>query len=178
MRGLVLSVMFFCAAVAHGGDRLRALAEDAAQRHGLDASLVFAVVEVESGWNPSTRSPKGAMGLMQLMRGTASELGVEDPYEPWQNLDAGCRYLRRQIDRFGDLSLALAAYNAGPERVSRGGIPAFRETREYVARVMELAGMGYERVGLNLSVGGSTPDSPVVSLVPAEGSLVVLREPS
>lgn len=115
----------------------------AAARHGLPAALVRAVVAVESGGEPRAVSPKGALGLMQLMPATARELGVSDPLDPWQNLEGGCRYLRQQLDRFGDLRLALAAYNAGPEAVEMAsGVPAITETREYVARILaQLTGM-------------------------------------
>ena len=110
----------------------------AAQEHGLPSPLVHAVVRVESGYRPDAVSSKGAMGLMQLMPATAEELGVGDPLSPAENLAGGCRYLRALWDRFGDLELALAAYNAGPGAVeSAGGVPEFEETREYVARVIE-----------------------------------------
>lgn len=102
----------------------------------LDPRLVRAVVQVESGYNPRALSRKGAMGLMQLMPDTAREMGVEDPWDPEQNVRGGTAYLRRMIDRFGDLDVALAAYNAGPEAVTRySGVPPYEETRSYVRRV-------------------------------------------
>ena len=118
---------------------LEVLAAAVARRHGLDPALLRAVIQAESGWNPAARSPAGAMGLMQLMPATARELGVADPFDPVQNLEAGARYLRQQFDRFGDWRLALAAYNAGPGAVeAHGGLPPFPETQAYVARVLDL----------------------------------------
>lgn len=111
-----------------------------ARAQGLSPRLVQAVVQVESGYNPRALSNKGAMGLMQLMPETARELGVTNAYDPDQNLRGGTRYLWQQIRRFdGNLELALAAYNAGPTAVSRyGGVPPYRETRRYIAKVMSL----------------------------------------
>lgn len=117
--------------------QFRALVEQTARRYGLDPSLVDAVVRAESGYDPDATSPAGAVGLMQLMPATARALGVLDPYDPAQNVDAGVRYLRGLLDRFGDVGLALAAYNAGPGAVARyGGIPPYAETRAYVVRVL------------------------------------------
>jgi soluble lytic murein transglycosylase-like protein len=121
-----------------GGDLVR-LAEDAARRHGLDPALVLSVVAVESGFRPEAVSPKGAQGLMQLMPRTAASLGVSDALDPEQNLDAGVRHLEALLKLYGgDLTRALAAYNAGQGAVARhGGIPPYRETRAYVRRVLE-----------------------------------------
>lgn len=102
----------------------------------LDPRVVRAVMQVESGYNPRALSDKGAMGLMQLMPGTARDLEVEDPWNPEQNVRGGTAYLRRMLDRFGDLELALAAYNAGPEAVAQyAGVPPFEETRAYVHKI-------------------------------------------
>jgi soluble lytic murein transglycosylase-like protein len=108
-----------------------------ANETGLSADLIKAVALVESGFDARAVSPRGAQGLMQLMPGTARRLGVRDAFDPGENLLAGARYLREMLDKFdGDLNLALAAYNAGPEAVRRhGGVPAYRETRDYVSRV-------------------------------------------
>jgi soluble lytic murein transglycosylase-like protein len=110
----------------------------AAQRHGLDPALVMAVVGVESGFEPQAVSPKGAQGLMQLMPGTAREMGVTDPFDPAANLDGGSRYLSSLVALYeGDLTKALAAYNAGMGAVARHrGVPPYAETRSYVRKVL------------------------------------------
>ena len=115
-------------------------AQELALEHHLDPRLVQAVIEVESAWNPTARSNKGAMGLMQLMPGTVVRLGVHDPFDAKENVEAGIRHLRFLLDRFGgDLRLALAAYNAGEKAVeARGGIPPYAETTNYVERVETL----------------------------------------
>jgi hypothetical protein len=107
-----------------------------AQRHRVAPDLVRAVISVESGNLPTARSRKWAMGLMQLMPATARRYSVGDPYDPAENLDAGIRHLSSLLDRY-DLRLALAAYNAGEAAIERyGGMPPYRETRDYVARVL------------------------------------------
>jgi soluble lytic murein transglycosylase-like protein len=120
------------------GSDLHQLAADAARRHGLDPDLVLAVVSVESAFRPAAVSPKGAQGLMQLMPGTARELGVADPLDPAANLDGGARYLSALVARYGgDVTRALAAYNAGPGAVDRHrGVPPYSETRAYVKKVL------------------------------------------
>lgn len=120
-------------AVPYGG-----LIVTTAQRYGLDPALLAAVVQVESGFNPRAVSPAGAKGLMQLMDATAAALGVSDVFDPGQNLDGGARYFADLLRRFeGDVSLALAAYNAGSGAVSRyGGIPPYPETQRFVQAVL------------------------------------------
>ncbi len=108
-----------------------------ATRQGLDPALVLAVVEAESGQSPDAVSPKGAIGLMQLLPETAAEIGFPDPADPASNLEAGCRYLSALLGSFGgDVELALAAYNAGPGAVRHWGtVPPYAETRTFIARV-------------------------------------------
>jgi soluble lytic murein transglycosylase-like protein len=123
------------------GKDLAAMAIAAARRHSLDPDLVQAVVAVESGFRPDAVSPKGAQGLMQLMPYTARALGVKDSFDPAANLDGGTRYLSALIKRYGgDVTRALAAYNAGEGAVARhGGVPPYPETLAYVRKVLERA---------------------------------------
>lgn len=108
-----------------------------AEKTGLDPALIKAVIHAESAFHTQAVSRAGAKGLMQLMPGTAAALGVSDPFDPEQNIAGGARYLSQQISRFGDVQLALAAYNAGPGSVLRyGGIPPYPETEAYVSRVL------------------------------------------
>jgi soluble lytic murein transglycosylase-like protein len=116
----------------------------ASQAHGVDPMLVKALIQVESGYRPKARSPKGAVGLMQIMPATAREYKVRNPFDPKANIEAGVKHLRSLLERFGRerTELALAAYNAGPGAVERfNGVPPYRETRNYVARILALAGL-------------------------------------
>jgi soluble lytic murein transglycosylase-like protein len=118
---------------------LNELVNDASSRYRLDPDLVNSVIKAESGFNVRARSPKGAQGLMQLMPGTASQLGVPNAFDPQANVEGGTKYLRELLERYNfDIVKALAAYNAGPQRVERyGGVPPYYETRAYVARIVK-----------------------------------------
>jgi hypothetical protein len=107
-------------------------------RHHIDPDFISSVIHAESGFNPRAVSPKGAQGLMQLMPGTASKLGVSNAFDPSANVEGGTRYLTELLQRYNfDVIKALAAYNAGPLRVQQyGGVPPYRETRAYVARIV------------------------------------------
>lgn len=126
-------------AVKVSQDEIKGIVQEAADRHQIDPALVHAMIEQESAWNPNAVSRKGALGLMQLMPGTAAELGVTEPFDPTQNIDAGVRYLRLLLERFkGDLDKTLAAYNAGGGTVDRaGGVPNYPETRAYVQKITD-----------------------------------------
>ena len=125
-----------------GGDTpFGAEIDAAAARYGIDPALLKGLIRQESGFDPAARSGAGAMGLTQLMPGTAAALGV-DPTDPAQAIDGGARYLKQQLDRFGgDAAKALAAYNAGPAAVAKyGGVPPYGETQNYVTSVLAFAG--------------------------------------
>ena len=108
------------------------VARSVASKHGVPEDLFLRLVQQESGWNPNAVSSAGALGLAQLMPGTAAKLGV-NPRDPHQNLEGGARYLSMMYQRFGNWRLALAAYNAGPEAVAKyGGVPPYKETKNYV----------------------------------------------
>ena len=137
---------------------INALIKQTAVKYGIPENLFRALVKQESGFNPRAVSPAGAMGLAQLMPTTAKALGVEDPFDPAQNLEGGAKYLRQQYDRFGRWDLALAAYNAGPGAVERyGGIPPYRETQNYVRNVLAMAGdTGAAIPGIGAAQSGKT----------------------
>jgi soluble lytic murein transglycosylase-like protein len=127
---------------------MRTLIRSAADRYGVDARLVEAIIAVESAFDPGAVSPKGAMGLMQLMPGTADRYAVDNPFDPMQNIAGGIRYLRDLLVRFqGDLQWALAAYNAGETAVDmHRGIPPYQETRTYVRKVLQHYGHPTPRI--------------------------------
>ncbi|MFM7390022.1 MAG: lytic transglycosylase domain-containing protein [Vampirovibrionales bacterium] len=118
--------------------RLAPAVQEMSQRYGLDPLLVHAVIMQESGYQPKAVSGAGALGFMQLMPGTAKSLGVSDPMNPLQNLEGGVKYLAQQVQRFGgNIPMALAAYNAGPNAVAKyGGIPPYSETKNYVRSIL------------------------------------------
>jgi soluble lytic murein transglycosylase-like protein len=124
-----------------------ALFNAAGAAHGIDPTLLSAVARAESGYNPNAVSRSGALGLMQFMPGTASGLGI-DPLDPAQAVDGAARYLAQQLERFGSVELALAAYNAGPGAVSRfGGVPPYPETQNYVTKVLGFHAEAQARTG-------------------------------
>jgi soluble lytic murein transglycosylase-like protein len=119
--------------------RYAKLIDNVAAEHGVDARLVKAIIQVESAFQERARSRKGAMGLMQLMPETARQYAVADPYEPRSNIEAGIKHLKGLMKRMPNLSLALAAYNAGEAAVQRyRGMPPYAETRDYVTRILRL----------------------------------------
>jgi soluble lytic murein transglycosylase-like protein len=129
------------------------LIEQHAQDHGVRADLVRAVMQVESAFNQYARSPKGALGLMQLMPATIRQFGVSNPFNPGENIRAGVAYLRQLLDRFNNNEqLALAAYNAGPGAVEKYGttVPPYRETKQYVSKIGRIAGQAEPVAGTKL----------------------------
>lgn len=124
-----------------GGGDIAKMVHLAAKKHGVDPKLAMAVAQAESGLSNEAVSPVGAVGVMQLMPETARSLGVRNIHDPRENIDGGVRYLKQMLTTFnGDVSKAVAAYNAGPQAVKNyNGIPPYSETRNYVARVLSLA---------------------------------------
>lgn len=148
--------------------------EEASALYQIPSKLLRAVAKAESGFNSKAVSKAGAMGVMQLMPGTARSLGVSDPYNARQNILGGAKYLKQNLDRFGgDVSLALAAYNAGPGSVTKyGGIPPYKETQNYVKKIMaDYAGNNTILAGRTVSTGtyGKTSGSTAVSSLTGSG---------
>jgi soluble lytic murein transglycosylase-like protein len=146
------------------------LVEQTASRLQVDPQLVHAIIKVESKYDPKAVSRKGAMGLMQLIPETAQRFGVENPFSPKENIEGGVSYLKHLLDLFrGDLSLSLAAYNAGEGAVQRfGGIPSFAETRDYVQKVTNIYQSGSPQSGTN-AAGNKPQASPIIRYVDERG---------
>jgi hypothetical protein len=154
---------------------LERIAREAAERHQVDPELVKAVIATESGWNPHAVSNKGAMGLMQLVPGTAERFGVGNPYDPVQNVEGGTMYLKSLLERYnGDLTKSLAAYNAGEHAVDEsGGVPHIPETQRYVRKVTD----AYFRPGTDHNAPlWSPPKEPVRRVVEPNGRVVFTNE--
>jgi len=146
------------------------LVEQTASRLQVDPQLVHAIIKVESEYDPKAVSRKGAMGLMQLIPETAQRFGVENPFNPKENIEGGVSYLKYLLDLYrGDLSLSLAAYNAGEGAVQRfGGIPSFVETRNYVRKVTDIYQSVSPQSGTN-AAGNKPQASPIIRYVDERG---------
>jgi len=149
------------------------IAEEKARQHNIDPQLVKAVIKAESNWNPNAVSPKGALGLMQLMPSTASIMGVSNPFNPEDNIDGGIRYLKYLLQKFnGNLTLALAAYNAGPKLVDRiKNIPPIPETITYVRRVINYYSRGKGTV-VNMDLPEIKRQSRIQKIVLRDGTVL------
>jgi len=146
------------------------LVEQTASRLQVDPQLVHAIIRVESEYDPKAVSNKGAMGLMQLIPSTAQRFGVENPFNPKENIEGGVSYLKHLLDLFGgDLPMSLAAYNAGEGAVQRsGGVPSYAETQEYVRKVTNIYQSGSPQSGA-VAAGNKAPAPPIVRYVDERG---------
>ena len=154
--------------------KIEVMIREVSARYNEDPALIRAVIATESNWNSQAISRKGALGLMQLVPGTARQLGVYNAFDPKQNLDGGVRYLHTLLERYnGDLDRALAAYNAGPGAVDRArGVPQYRETREYVQKVTD----SYFRPGSDRLSHAFGAPRPIYRMVAEDGRVVFTNE--
>src|ERR1700694_1253951 len=154
--------------------KIEVMVREVSARYNVDPALIRSVIETESNWNSKAISSKGALGLMQLVPGTARQLGVNNAFDPKQNLDGGVRYLHTLLERYnGDLDRALAAYNAGPGDVWRArGVPHFRETRDYVRKVTD----SYFRPSSDRLSRASNASRPIYQTVAEDGRVVFTNE--
>jgi len=150
------------------------MVRETAEKHRVDPALVQAIIRAESNWNPSAVSRKGALGLMQLIPGTAERLGVGDAFNPQQNVEGGIRYLRALLERYnGDLNRSLAAYNAGEHAVDRArGVPRISETRSYVQRIID----SYFRPGSDHLPNWGSASPPIYRKTDEHGRVVFTNE--
>ncbi len=161
--------------VVSSASGVRELVRQVSAEHGLDPKLVDALIRVESGYDPTAVSRKGAMGLMQLMPATANRLGVADPFDPEQNVRGGVREFARLVDHYrGNLQFALAAYNAGEGAVARySGIPPYKETRNYVSQILTIY------TGKPYRLAGSYRSAPVRMMTdPSSGRTMITNQPA
>ena len=154
--------------------KIEIMIREVSARYNVDPALIRAVIETESNWNSKAISRKGALGLMQLVPGTARQLGVNNAFDPKQNLDGGVRYLHSLLERYnGDLDRALAAYNAGPGAVDRArGVPRYRETQDYVQKVTD----SYFRPGSDRLPHAFGAPRPIYRMVAEDGRVVFTNE--
>jgi soluble lytic murein transglycosylase-like protein len=154
--------------------KIEEMIREVSARYRVDPALVRAVIETESNWNSAAISRRGALGLMQLVPGTAQQMGVDNALDPKQNIDGGVRYLHGLLERYnGDLDKVLAAYNAGPGAVDRaGGVPRYRETREYVQKVTD----SYFRPGSDRLPRAFESRQAIYRAVEADGRVVFTNE--
>jgi hypothetical protein len=150
------------------------IVSEKAVNYNLDPSLIKAVIQTESNWNDHAVSNKGAMGLMQLMPSTANDLNVRNPFDPEENIEGGTKYLKYLLERFnGDLTLALAAYNAGPKTVERFGcVPPISETRQYVKKVLARYNGRTYFPAVNDSEGNEKKNEVIYKIVMDDGTVL------
>jgi soluble lytic murein transglycosylase-like protein len=170
----ILAAPALSAAASANRAKIEVMIREVSARYRVDPALVRAVIETESHWNSTAVSSRGALGLMQLVPETAHQLGVNNAFDPKQNLDGGVRYLHSLLQRYnGDLDKALAAYNAGPGAVDRaGGVPQYRETREYVQKVTD----SYYRPGSDRLPQVFESRQAIYRTVEADGRVVFTNE--